>query len=634
MRKRITGLLMFLALVLSLLPIFANAVVTDPNYIIYQKTEDTRFYSEFEGGRSIIQAGTLVNIGDGSIDLSLDGGEKELFIGLFYGEPKPLPECDAGYWYLEKVDVKKQTLMEYEYTLVDFYLKQAYPLTFVYADLGTEDHMYFAFKNASDYSDLSNALPERPGYTFLGWYTAEGVQVYDANGRFVAGDYWNEEGQWIGNAGLTLYPHWSGNTYAAGFDANGGSCDVKSTTVTFGDGYGSLPVPQRAGFTFLGWYTEKNGGTKVDGETAVFIPNDHTLYAQWSADTNTITAVVNEQYGSATVPESAATQEQVRITATPKNGCRLDKILVYQTDDPTQTVNVDSENCFTMPAFPVTVEVVFAAYLNDITLIISNPEYGTCSVDRSAAGVGDTVTITATPNIGCKVESLTVTPADPAYTVTVAQDGTFTMPPCAVTVDVSFAVTSYTVTVEEPDAAKGVLAVDKTQAGYGEQIKVTAQPQEGYAVRAIIITDESGTELGVGETFIMPDSNITVKVTFMVIPTYTVTIPATVTLNSQPMFLAVHDAVMEEGVKLQIILHTDLTVRTVDGAENTYHINDGLITDGSVVLSVDGGGTPENPKGSSVELYFKRDAEPKYSGDYIGTISFTIRMIDTGYEYQ
>ena len=132
----------------------------------------------------------------------------------------------------------------------------------------------------------------------------------------------------------------------------------------------------------------------------------------------------------------------------------------------------------------------------------------------------------------------------------------------------------------------------------------------------------------------MPESDITIRVLFMVIPTYTVTIPATVDLNGLPMSLSVDDVVMEDGVELQIILHTDLTVRTKEGAVNTYSINDGTVFDGNTVLSVDGGGTPENPKHKAVDLYFTWDAEPKYSGDYAGTISFTIRMIDTSYEYQ
>jgi hypothetical protein len=248
--------------------------------------------------------------------------------------------------------------------------------------------------------------------------------------------------------------------------------------------------------------------------------------------------------------------------------------------------------------------------------------------------VGDTVTITAIPNKGCYLESQTVTAADPAYTVEVAQDGSFIMPPCAVTVEVRFAKSVFNITVEPSDADKGTLLVDKSEAGYGEQITVTVEPAEGYAVRAILIMDKDGEEWAVEETFAMPDSDISVKVIFMVIPTYTVTIPATVELNGQPMSLSLTNVVMEAGVNLQVIIHTDLTVSTPEGAQNTYNINDGAFTDGSVVLWADGGGTPQAPKSSYVDLYFKRDAAPQYSGNYTGTIHFTIRLIDTSYEYR
>ena len=61
---------------------------------------------------------------------------------------------------------------------------------------------------------------------------------------------------------------------------------------------------------------------------------------------------------------------------------------------------------------------------------------GTVSVDKTTAAEGDEVTITATPNDGYKVKSITVTDADEqAVTVT---NGKFTMPAKAVTVNAKF----------------------------------------------------------------------------------------------------------------------------------------------------------------------------------------------------
>ena len=40
-----------------------------------------------------------------------------------------------------------------------------------------------------------------------------------------------------------------------------------------------LPVPEREGYTFVGWFTEVSGGDEVEAWMLVF--NDHALYARW-----------------------------------------------------------------------------------------------------------------------------------------------------------------------------------------------------------------------------------------------------------------------------------------------------------------------------------------------------------------
>ena len=67
------------------------------------------------------------------------------------------------------------------------------------------------------------------------------------------------------------------------FDANGGTCDTKSKTVTLGSPYGELPTPIRTGYTFKGWYTSAEGGIKITADDTVINSANHTLYAQWEA---------------------------------------------------------------------------------------------------------------------------------------------------------------------------------------------------------------------------------------------------------------------------------------------------------------------------------------------------------------
>lgn len=68
--------------------------------------------------------------------------------------------------------------------------------------------------------------------------------------------------------------------YALSFDANEGECDEPDRTVKYNTTLDSLPTPTREGYNFLGWYTEKEGGTKVDTSSKMF-NQDTTLYAHW-----------------------------------------------------------------------------------------------------------------------------------------------------------------------------------------------------------------------------------------------------------------------------------------------------------------------------------------------------------------
>ena len=98
---------------------------------------------------------------------------------------------------------------------------------------------------------------------------------------------------WLGSDGKLYAPgdnvpadvtaltvQWTAPTYTVTLHANGGS--VSRTSVTTGaDGkLASLPTPTRSSYSFNGWYTEKNGGTKVTTDT-VFSANT-TVYAHWT----------------------------------------------------------------------------------------------------------------------------------------------------------------------------------------------------------------------------------------------------------------------------------------------------------------------------------------------------------------
>ena len=68
--------------------------------------------------------------------------------------------------------------------------------------------------------------------------------------------------------------------YTVTFNANGGSVSPATRTVASGAAVGTLPTATRSGYTFDGWFTSANGGTKVTSSTKVTA--NVTYYAHWT----------------------------------------------------------------------------------------------------------------------------------------------------------------------------------------------------------------------------------------------------------------------------------------------------------------------------------------------------------------
>ena len=119
--------------------------------------------------------------------------------------------------------------------------------------------------------------PTRTGYTFTRWT----LSTDDAT--------INENSVVSTPADHTLIARWNANSYTVKFNTNGGVCSTPSKTVTYNSTYGDMPIPTRDGHTFTGWYTAKTGGTKITSTTKVSITDEQTLYAQWTANTYTVT---------------------------------------------------------------------------------------------------------------------------------------------------------------------------------------------------------------------------------------------------------------------------------------------------------------------------------------------------------
>ena len=146
------------------------------------------------------------------------------------------------------------------------------------------------------YKEKYGSMPEptRTGYSFDGWYTEKtgGSKVTSTTDVTITNNQ-------------TLYAHWNPNSYTVTFVGNGGTMGSTTTkNVSYGSTYGDLSVitATRTGYTFTGWYTAASKGTKVTSATKVTQAKDHTLYAQWKANTYTVT--FNQSGGTTPNPPS------------------------------------------------------------------------------------------------------------------------------------------------------------------------------------------------------------------------------------------------------------------------------------------------------------------------------------------
>jgi len=109
--------------------------------------------------------------------------------------------------------------------------------------------------------------PVREGYTFVGW-TGTDLATPTVEVTIPAGSYGDRE----------YTANWEPNRYRIELNVNGGECEMSSLEVTYDTAY-VLPIPNRVGYTFDGWY---------DGESAYadgtwMRTEDIALAAKWVA---------------------------------------------------------------------------------------------------------------------------------------------------------------------------------------------------------------------------------------------------------------------------------------------------------------------------------------------------------------
>ena len=221
---------------------------------------------------------------------------------------------------------------------------------------------------------------------------------------------------------------------------------------------------------------------------------------------------------------AAAAGSTVTIKTNPEANKTLDSISVTTADK--SAVIAVSNGTFTMPESNVKVTATFGSgYIvvkgnkgdgsGDISCTVNN-------VPVDFAVKGATVKVTATPDAGSTLGGITVVNFSGKTLYSGLKSGdTFTMPGERVSVRAYFnAAATYGFTKEATTNGSFSLQVKGTtvtKAAAGSTVKVVTNPNTGYAVKTIKVTDDSsGQQINYNnsDTFTMPYSSVTVSVEF------------------------------------------------------------------------------------------------------------------------
>ncbi|MBE5813488.1 MAG: hypothetical protein E7314_07620 [Clostridiales bacterium] len=262
----------------------------------------------------------------------------------------------------------------------------------------------------------------------------------------------------------------------------------------------------REGYTFKGWATTEDGSVEyTDGEkitSAGFDSSTVILYAVWEANTYTITSY-SSNGNSVTAKAEAKTDEVVTITIVEANE--------YQEFKEVKINGKTIEgNSFIMPACNVTITAIFndnTPTAHTITTISTDETKGTITSDLSSTTAGNVVTIIIEAEEGYKLSSITANSGVVSLTKVSDTKYTFTMPDAEVTVNAAFEAIQYDIIFNK--TGEGTVNVVAT-ATVGQEITITATPEEGYELQSITSDDVTITD---GE-FTMPAGDVEIDVTF------------------------------------------------------------------------------------------------------------------------
>ncbi len=150
-------------------------------------------------------------------------------------------------------------------------------------------------------------VPEREGYTFVGWTTQ-------------SGETFTSETVYNFDFDVTLTANWKADEFKITFDGNGGLPTEEEQTVHYEE-IVTLPDCARTGYTFTQWNTAKDGSGQTFSSPFIYnVTQDTTLYAQWNVNVYTITYILNGGTQAINNPSNYTIEDFVNLVSPTKKG--------------------------------------------------------------------------------------------------------------------------------------------------------------------------------------------------------------------------------------------------------------------------------------------------------------------------
>lgn len=164
-------------------------------------------------------------------------------------------------------ETKKSYYFNMPFGTSEVTVKFSVPVTFMADGKEVNEKLYVLAGEVIDEFDVDDA-PEKTGHSFVGWFADEALtKAFDFEDTVVS-------------QATTLYAKYEKNQYTITF--MDGENKYKTATAAYGDKFAAPEAPEKDGFTFVGWFTDKECTKEFDFNTAV--SDTVTVYAKWEAD--------------------------------------------------------------------------------------------------------------------------------------------------------------------------------------------------------------------------------------------------------------------------------------------------------------------------------------------------------------